>query len=325
MRRREFIGLAGAAVVAWPVAARAQQGMRVIGYLAAGSQATFASRVAALRQGLAENGYVEGRNVAIELRFADGLYDRMRGFAAELVDLKVDVIVTGGPPALRAAKEATTTIPIVFVVGSDPVRDGFVASLSRPGGNLTGISFLAVDLTPKRLELISELVPRTRNFALLVNPTNAAETRVVTDMQQASERSGFQLQILRIANASELPAAFETLVGNKAGAAIVSPDSLFTTLSEQIVALASRHRIPAIYAFRESASTGGLASYGPSATAMQRQAGLYAGRILNGDRAGDLPVMQPSTFEFVINLRTARALGIEVAPILLARADEVIE
>jgi putative ABC transport system substrate-binding protein len=328
MKRREFLAaLGGAAATSMlrTLAAHAQQGMRVVGYLATGSQAAFASRVSALRQGLAENGYVEGRNVAIELRFADGRYDRLGGFAAQLVDRKVDVIVTAGPPALRAVKEATAAIPVVFVTGSDPVRDGFVASLSRPGGNLTGISFLAVDLTPKRLELLSELVPRVKNVALLANSANAAETRVVSDMQQAAERSGFLLQIVQIVNASELEAAFEAIVIRQAGAMIISPDSLFTTHSEQIVALAARHAIPAIYAFREYAAAGGLASYGPSAVAVHRQAGLYAGRIFNGDKAGDLPVMQPSTFEFVINLKTAKALGLTVPPTLLATADELIE
>ena len=324
MKRREFILAAGGAV-AWPLAGRAQSQKTTIGYLASGSPGAFASRLAAFREGLGGAGYVEGRNVEIEYRWADGLYDSMRAFASDLVGRKVDAIVAIGPPSLRAAKEATSAIPVVFVVGSDPVRDGLVASMSRPGGNLTGFSFLAVDLTPKRLELVSELVPKARMIALLANPTNAAEERVIADVQEAAQGAGFGLRTLRAADASGIDAAFTTLAEHSDTVLIVSPDSLFTTRSEQIVALASRHVVPTIYAFREFVAAGGLASYGTNVPAVHRQAGIYVARILKGEKPGELPVMQPSTFELVINLKTAKALGLEVQPTLIARADEVIE
>jgi ABC-type uncharacterized transport system substrate-binding protein len=324
VRRREFIlALCGAA--AWPLVARAQMAVPRIGYVASGSQDAFASRVAGFNEGLSTLGFADGRNVAIEYRWADGVYDRLRASVSELLAAKVDVIVAVGPPALRAAKEATSTIPIVFVVGSDPVRDGLVASMSRPGGNITGISFLAVDLTPKRLELMSELVPNAKMISVLANPTNAAEERVVKEVKEAAQTAKHKLETLRASNDSEIEAAFATLAGQRGRVLIVSPDSLFTTRTEQVVALASRHAIPTIYAYREFVLAGGLASYGTRVPAVHRQAGVYVGRILKGDKPGDLPVMQPNTFELVINLKTAKALGLEVAPTLLARADEVIE
>ena len=325
MRRREFFTLLGGAAAAWPFAARAQQAMPVIGYLATGSPDTFASRLAALRKGIGEHGFVEGRNVAIEYRWAGGLYDQMQAFASDLAKRKVDVIVALGPPSLRAASAATSTIPIVFVVGSDPVRDGLVASMSRPDRNLTGITFLAVDLMPKRLELVTELVPRAKLVGLLTNPSNAAEQRVMTDMQAAAKVASFELAITPAANDNEIDAAFAILVQRGAGVLVVSPDTLFTTRAGQISALAARHGIAAIFAFRESVAAGGLASYGPSTPRVHREAGLYAARILKGDKPGDLPILQPTTFELVINLKTAKALGLTVSPTLLARADEVIE
>jgi putative ABC transport system substrate-binding protein len=324
MKRREFLlALGGAAV--WPLAARAQGGVRKIGYLAAGSHSAFATRVVAFKEGLGSLGLVDGRDVAIEYRFVDGMYDRLQAAAADLVAQRVDLIVALGPPSLRAAKGATPSIPIVFVIGSDPVRDGLVASMSHPGGNATGISFLAVDLTPKRLELVSELVPKAKTIALMANPTNAAEERVVVEVQEAAQQRGFQFQPLRAANPQDIEAAFATLAAQRDTVLIVSPDSFFTTKAEQLVALANRHAVPTIYAYREIVAAGGLASYAASVPTIHRQAGVYAGRILKGEKAGDLPVMQPTAFELVINLKTARALGLDVPPTLLVRADAVIE
>ena len=325
MKRREFIALFGGAAT-WPLAARAQQpAMPVIGYLATGSPDIFASRLAALRQGIGEYGYFEGRNVAIEYRWASGLYDQMQAFATDLVARRVDVIVSVGPPSLRAAAAATSTIPVVFVTGSDPVRDGLVASMSRPDRNLTGITFLAVDLTPKRLQLVAELVPQAKLVALLANPSNRAEERVVADAQTAAKTAGFEITVLKASNDSEIDATFGALAERGAGVLIVSPDTLFTTRAEKIATLAAQHTIPTIFAFRESVVAGGLASYGPSTPRVHREAGVYVGRILRGDKPGDLPVLQPTTFELTINLKTAKALGLTVQPTLLARADEVIE
>jgi putative tryptophan/tyrosine transport system substrate-binding protein len=325
MRRRDFISLLGGAVASWPLASRAQQRMPVIGYLATGSPEAFASRLAAVRQGIGEHGFVEGRNVLIEYRWANGLYDQMQKSASDLVDRKVDVIITSGPPSLRAASAATSTIPVVFVVGSDPVRDGLIASMSRPDRNLTGVTFLAVDLTPKRLELISELVPHTKAVGLLTNPANAAEERVVTDVQLAAKAGGFQLTVMKASNDGEIDAAFATLAAHPVGAIIVSPDSLFTTRADRIATLALKHAVPTIFGFREAAVAGALASYGPNISHVYRDAGRYVGRILKGDKPGDLPVTQPTSFELVINLKTAKALGLTVPGTLLARADDVIE
>ena len=325
MKRREFIALLGGVAAAWPIPVRAQQKTPIIGYLVTGSPAAFASRLAAFRQGLAEQGFVEGQNVAIEYRWAGGIYDQLQAFAADLVGRKVDVIFAAGPPSLHAAKDATSIIPVVFVVGSDPVRDGLVANMSRPDRNLTGISFLAVDLTPKRLELITELVPGSKVIGLLTNHKNAAEQRVIIEMHDATRRAGFQVAVLNASNEAEIDAAFVAMVRSRPDVLIVSPDTLFTTRTDQIVASASRHSIPAIYAFREAVVAGGLASYGPSAARVHREAGSYVGRILKGDKPGDLPVLQPTTFEMVINSKTAKSLGLNVPPTLLARADEVIE
>lgn len=325
MQRREFLRIFASFAVAGSGIAHAQAAVPVVGYLASGSPDAFASRLDALRHGLGEYGYVEGRNVAIEPRWASGVYDQLQAFAADLVARKVDVIVALGPPSLRAAAAATSTIPVVFVVGSDPVRDGLVASMSRPDRNLTGISFLAVDLTPKRLQLAAELQPQAKLVALLANPSNRAEERVMADAQNAARSAGLDLAVLGASNASGIDAAFAALEQNRAGILLVSPDSLFTTQAARIAALAIQHKIPTLFAFREAVLAGGLASYGPVTARIHRDVGRYVGRILKGDRPGDLPVLQPTAFELTVNLKTAKALGLEIAPMILARADEVIE
>jgi putative tryptophan/tyrosine transport system substrate-binding protein len=280
--------------------------------------------VAAFLRGLSETGFVDGQNVAIEYRWAEGDYDRLAALAADLVRSKVDVIATLGIPSALAAKSATSTIPIVFSVG-DAVERGLVASLARPGGNLTGVSLLNVELTPKRLELISELVPQAGVIALLVNPNNPNTERTIRDMEEAARAKRVQLHIVKAGTESEIDAAFASLVQLPAGALVVVGDPLFINRREQLVALASRHAVPAIYAFREYAAAGGLISYGTSFTAAYRQLGTYAGKILKGAKPADLPVEQPTRFELVVNLKTAKALGLTVPPSILARADEVIE
>jgi putative ABC transport system substrate-binding protein len=326
MKRRELMLLLGGAVAAWPLGTRAQQkAMPVIGYLGTGSPDPNSPYLAAFRQGLSETGYVEGQNVAIEYRSAEGHYDRLPALAADLVSRKVDVIVTpGGTPSALAAKNATSTIPIVFRTG-EPVADGLVASLARPGGNLTGFGMLLGELTPKLLELLSELVPQARMIALLVNPNNPVTERVIRDMEEAARAKGVQLPILKAGTESEIDAAFASLVQLQAGALLVAADPFLTSRREQLVALASRHAVPAIYQWREFTASGGLISYGPSLTSVFRQLGTYAGRILKGAKPADLPVQQPTTFELVINLKTAKALGLTVPQSFLARADEVIE
>jgi len=326
MRRRVLLASAAVAVLS-PSAVRAQQkAMPVIGYLSGGSPGFYAPYVAAFRRGLDDTGYVEGQNLAIEYRWAENRYDRLPALAADLVGRRVDVIIaSGGALASRAAKGASQTIPIVFTSGGDPVADGLVASLARPGGNLTGVSFLAVELNPKRLELLRELVPQAGVFALLVNPNNANTERVIRDVQEAAPSNRVQVHILKASSESEIDTAFASLVQGRAGALIVANDPFIDSRSEQLVALAARHAVPAIHPFREFAMAGGLISFGPSLTAVYRQAGIYAGRILKGAKPADLPVVQPATFELVINLKTAKALGVIVPPTLLARADEVIE
>jgi putative tryptophan/tyrosine transport system substrate-binding protein len=327
VRRRNFITLLSAAATAWPLAGRAQQSaMPVIGFLGAGSPGPNVPFIAAFRQGLSEAGWVERQNLAIEYRWAEGHYDRLPAFAAEFVGRKVDLILaTGGNHAALAAKNGTVTIPIVFVTGDDPVADGVVASLPRPGGNLTGFTMLVVELSAKKLDLITELVPRTAAVALLVNPKYPNTERIIQDTQQAARAKGVRLHVLKAANEAEIDNAFSALVELHAGGLLLGSDPFFFSRREQIVALASRQAIPAIYSVREYAAAGGLISYGASLSALHREAGVYAGRILKGEKPTDLPVQQPTTFELVINLNTAKALGLTVPPSILARADEVIE
>jgi putative ABC transport system substrate-binding protein len=312
-----------AAVQSLPVRAQ-QKPTPVIGYLHARSRDEAAAFAAAFRQGLADSGYVEGQNVQIEYRWAEGRYDQSPRLAADLASRNVAAIVAVGPSSAHAAKNATSTIPIVFLSG-DPVLENLVDSLARPGGNLTGFSVLAVDLAPKQLELLSELAPQAGLVALLVNPDNAYSDLVSRDVQQAAARKRLQLVLLRATTNSEIDAAFDSLVGLNGSALVITADPFFNTRSAQLIALASRHGVATIFAWRDFAASGGLISYGPSLMSINRQAGVYAGKILNGAKPADLPVQQPTKFELVINLKTAKALGLTVPPVLLAQADEVIE
>jgi putative tryptophan/tyrosine transport system substrate-binding protein len=328
MRRREFSTLLGGAATAstiWPLPLSAQKATPVIGYLGNGAAGLFAPQVAAFRQGLSETGYVEGQNLTIEYVWAEGVRDRLPALAADLVGRKVDVIVATGDPAAHAAKNATSTIPIVFIAGEDVVRQGLVASLARPGGNLTGVSFLIVEQNPKRFEMLRELVPQAGVVALLLSTNNSAIEQIVRDAQETARVKGVQLHILKVSTEGEIDAAFAALVQQQAGALLVASDPFLGSRREQILALAARHAVPAIYEFPEYARAGGLISYGTSLTAVLRQMGIYAGRILKGAKPADLPVVQPTTFELVINLKTAKALGLTIPPSILSRADEVIE
>src|SRR5262245_21939083 len=325
MTRREMIRLIGGAAATWPIAARAQQAvMPVIGYLGSG-EAT--SSVAAMfRRGLSETGYVEGRNVAIEFRFAEGQYDRLPALAADLVRRQVSVLVTsGGVHTTLAAKEATATIPIVFGHGSDPVRFGLVASLNRPGSNVTGISFLSTELESKRLGLLHELVPRATAIAVLLNPANVNAENQSKELKEAGSMLALPLHFVNASSEREFDAAFAAIVQTRAGALLVASDPFYFNRREQLIALAARHSIPAIYDFRAYAEAGGLASYGTHLADAYRQIGIYAGRILKGERPADLPVVQPTKFELVINLGIAKALRLQVPDKLFALADEVIE
>jgi putative ABC transport system substrate-binding protein len=327
MRRREFVLLLGGVMTAARCLHAQQKAMPVIGFLAAGAPGPGAPFVAAFRQGLSEAGYVEGQSLAIEYRWAESHYDRLPALAADLVGHKVDLIATsGGDLVALAARDATSTIPIVFIGGGDPVESGLVASLARPGGNVTGFSSLLVQLVPKRLELLSELVPQARVIAFLVNPNSAnVAARITREVQDVARTRGMQLPILKAGTENEIDAAFATLLQLHADGLVVSSEPFFTSRREQLVGLAARHAVPAIYALREFAASGGLISYGPSVTSTFRQLGIYAGRILKGAKPADLPVQQPTTFELVINLNTAKQLGLTVPPSILARVDEVIE
>jgi putative tryptophan/tyrosine transport system substrate-binding protein len=325
LRRREFALLLGGSLMVPRAVSAQQKAMPVIGVLNTGSPESAEPFMAAFRQGLSEAGYVEGQNFAIEYRYAEGHYDRLPALAADLVGRKVDLIMAGTPPSALAAKSATSTIPIVFRGGADPVRDGLVASLARPGGNLTGVSMLSDELPAKRLELLSELVPRAGVIALLVNPNDANAERVIQNVQQGARAKGVQLSILKASTESEIDTAFASLVQLQAGALLVAADPFLTSRREQLVALASRHAVPSIYAWREFAASGGLITYGPSLTSAFRLCGTYAGKVLKGAKPADLPVQQPTTFELVVNLKTAKALGLTVPHSMLMLADEVIE
>jgi putative tryptophan/tyrosine transport system substrate-binding protein len=326
MRRREFITLIGGAA-AWPLVARAQQpAIPVIGLLSSRSPGEAAPSVAALRAGLAKVGYVEGQNVTIEYRWAEGHYDRLPALAVELTRRQVAVIVAmGGEPSALAAKAATQTIPIVFNSGGDPVKLGIVASLNRPGGNATGVSMLFVELGPKQLEMLHKLVPKVAVIAVLVNPTMASAEKETQDALAAGRALGKQVHIVTASREGEIGTAFGDLVKHGAGALLVAPDPFFFARREHLVALAAHHAVPAIYFAREFPEAGGLMSYGTSVADVYQQVGIYAGRILKGEKPADLPVVQPTKFELVIKLKTAKALGLEVPPDLLAIADEVIE
>src|SRR6266508_4162718 len=326
MKRREFVTLLGGAALAWPAVARAQQAaMPVVGLLILPAPDEYAVQLRAFRQGLGETGYVEGRNVAIEYRSADGQRDRLPPLAADLARRQVSVIAVSGVSAALAAKAATTTTPVVFMVGSDPVGSGLVASLNRPGGNLTGVSDLTVELGPKRLDLLHELVPAAGTVALLVNPTNPNVETATKDLQAAARTIGLKAHVLQASSERDFDAAFASLARLRAGALAISNDGLFNSRREQLAALTVRHAVPAIFQFREFAAAGGLMSYGGSLTDPYRQVGVYSGRILKGDKPADLPVQQATKVELFINMKTAKALGLTVPLPLLGRADEVFE
>ena len=323
IRRRQFITLLGGTAAAWPLAARAQPTTPLIGYLDPGTQEAGASFVAAFRRGLSQAGYVEGRDVAIEFRWGENDADRLPELAANLVQRRVSLIAASeSTAAARAAKSATTTIPIVFVAGLDPVQSGLVASLNRPGGNATGIVHMNAALGPKRLRLLHELLP---NAALIAVLSRTDDSNTLTDLRTATAATNLAIEFFFARSSREIDAAFANIVGRGAKAVVVNPDTLYTNRRVQIVTLATHHALPAVYPWREDAAAGGLMSYGPSITDQFRQAGLYAARVLKGEKPADLPVMRATKFEFVINLQTARTFGIAVPPTLLAIADEVIE
>jgi putative tryptophan/tyrosine transport system substrate-binding protein len=327
MRRREFITLI-CGTAAWPIAGRAQQpAMPVIGYLGSASSELSANAVRAFREGLSEVGYAEGRNVTIDYRWADGQNNRLPALAADLVRHQVSVIaVLVGTPATLAAKAATATIPILFAVGTDPVAAGLVASLARPGGNVTGVTSLNTELGPKRLELLRELIPTATVVAVLVNPTSPSIAEpFLRDLQSAARTLGLQLHILNAGTERDFDAVFASFVQLRAAALVIAPDAMFISRSEQLAALTLRHAVPAIAQFREFAAAGGLMSYGGSFTEAARQVGVYTGRILKGEKPADLPVQQITKVELIINLKTAKALGLTVPPSLLSRADALIE
>jgi len=325
VNRRDLMLLLGGAMIAARELHAQQKAMPVVGFVGISWPALYESRLDTFRQGLSEIGRVEGQNLKLEYRWAEDRYDRLPALAAELVGRKVDVIVATASPAALAAKSATPTIPIVFVAVADPVAVGLAASLARPGGNITGISVMAIELIPKRLELLSELVPQAKVIALLVNPNNSYTERIIADAQEAARAKDVALQILKAWVETEIDSAFASLNQTEARALLVGADPFVANRPEQLVALATRYAVPAISESREFAELGGLMSYGPSITDTYRRAGNYAGKILNGTKPADLPVQQPTTFELVVNLKTAKELGLTVPPSILARATEVIE
>src|SRR5262245_30424344 len=327
MKRREFIALAGGAMTTWPLVARAQQSaLPVIGFMSARSPEDSAHLVAAFRQGLRESEFIEGQNVAIEFRWARGQYNLLPGLASELVNRKVALLAAvGGEPSAQAAKQATGTVPIVFGMGGDPVATGLVESFGRPGGNVTGYTLITNEMESKRLGLLHELLPNVGLIGALVNPNFAPVGRQVQELEAAARTLARRLFVSKASNDAELSAAFARLLEQRVEALLIAADPYFDTQRDRIVSFAAQNRLPAMYQFREYAVAGGLISYGPNITDMYRQAGIYAARILKGTKPADLPVLQPTQFEFVINLKTAKALGLTIPPSLLARADEVIE
>jgi putative ABC transport system substrate-binding protein len=325
MRRRELITLVGGAAVMWPLATRAQQPLPVVGFINAGSAQSYTRQLAAFLKGLSETGYVDGQNVAIEYRWAEGQNDRLPAMAADLVRRQVAVIAATSTPAAIAAKAATTAIPIVFETGSDPVRLGLVPSLNHPGGNVTGVTQLNYEIAPKRLQLLHELVPTTSIMALLINPANPAAETATKEVQAAARNLGLELHVLNATTEHDFDGVFAKLIQLRAGGLMIGPDTLFNGWIEQLAALALHHSVPTIYEWREFAVAGGLLSYGSAITDSYRLAGNYVGRVLKGGEPADLPVQQVTRFEMYINLKTAKALGLTVPSSLLAGADEVIE
>jgi putative ABC transport system substrate-binding protein len=327
LRRREFITLLGGAAAAWPLVARAQQpAVPVIGFLSTGAPGPFEGMIAAFNRTLTDLGYVAGKTVIVEYRWAEGEYNRLPALAADLVNRRASVIATaGGAPTALAAKNATSTIPIVFIMGDDPVRAGLVASLNRPGGNVTGVSLFLAELLAKRLDLLAELVPPPASIALLVNPANPNAESDKSNGQAAARARGRHFLVVSASSVAEIDAAFVTLAQERVGALLIGTDILFTNQRDQFVALAASHKIPTLHQWRDFVISGGLVSYGTSHTEPYRQAASYAARILKGEKPGDLPVTQPTKFELVINLKTAKGLGLDVPDKLLALADEVIE
>ena len=327
MRRREFITIFAGTACMWPLDTLAQQSaIPVIGFLSSASPKPYAGRVAGFRKGLNEAGYIDGQNLVIQFCWAQGQYDRLPVFAADLVRQNVAVILSsGGDVAALAAKAATSSIPIVVVTGSDPVKAGLVASFNRPGGNVTGASFVATELEAKRLELLHDLVPTAAVIGILINPTNPAAESRSKDLQIAARTLDRDIHIVNVSNESDLETAFATLTQGSVGALLVATDSFFTSQRDRLVALAARYALPAIYPWREFVEAGGLMSYGPVINEVYRQAGIYTGRILKGEKPADLPFVRPTKFELVVNVKTAAVLGLTVPPLILARADELIE
>jgi len=325
MRRREFLAAVGAAA-SWPLRARAQQAaMPTVGFLSSLSEATTGHLVSVWRRGLSETGYIEGQTVAVEYRFADGQYERLPAFAAEFVRRRVSLVLAAAPPAALAAKIATTTIPIVFIVGLDPVAAGLVASLNHPGGNATGMSLITGPLGQKRLEILRELAPKMKLIPMLVNAASPDALPEVRDVQSAAQAMGLELQVVSARTPEEIDSAFAAFAQQRPDALLIGSDPFLMIRREQVVAAAARLKVPTVYPFREFAAAGGLMSYGTNIANAYRQAGIYSGRILKGDKTADLPVMQPTTFELVINLKAAKELGIDLPATLHARSDEVIE